>query len=201
MKIRIFGIILLAALSFNAFGQYENPDKTPDVESSKKKGINMDSKWFFGGNLGMSFGTYYSYVELAPWAGYKLSKWFWPGAGPMYLYQKASYNVYVDRSSLYGLKTLAYINVINNIGDYLPINLGSIFVYTEDDIIQVHLKRTFGDGSILQDQNWTNVFLLGGGLRFPLGQRGGISLLCLWDLSQSVYYRYNNPIIRVGFDF
>ena len=201
MKTRILGVILMVALSYSVFGQYEDPNKNPETETKKKEGINLDSKWFFGGNLGMSFGTYSSYVEIAPTVGYKLSKWFWPGAGPMYIYQKLTFLNEQDKLSIYGVKTFAYINLLNNLEDYLPINLGSVFAYTEDQFINVNLKATLGDGSIYQENNFANVFLVGGGLRFPFGKRGGLSVFCMWDLSQSIYYHYDNPVIRIGFDF
>jgi hypothetical protein len=38
-------------------------------------------------------------------------------------------------------------------------------------------------------------------MRYPIGQKGGVSLLVLWDISQNPYYYYQNPEIRLGFSF
>ena len=48
---------------------------------------------------------------------------------------------------------------------------------------------------------WIDNFLIGGGLRQPLGENASIYLLILWDVTQNEYSPHTNPFIRVGFIF
>ncbi len=196
----LIGILLLVLTNSYLVAQYENPGESEEeTKKEQKRSRYHDSKFFFGGNLGLSFGTY-TYIEIAPLAGYKITPRLWAGLGPKYMYLKQD-NYY--ETSIYGLKTFASFTIFKNIGETIPINIGDIFIYIEDEILSLEeiyydpINYVYYKG----DRNWHNIILLGGGMRFPIGQRSGFSIFVLWGLSEDAELLYSNPEIRIGFDF
>jgi hypothetical protein len=44
--------------------------------------------------------------------------------------------------------------------------------------------------------------MVGGGYRFPMGDKAALNLLVMWELTNSQYTPYTtNPIIRLGVNF
>jgi hypothetical protein len=87
---------------------------------------------------------------------------------------------------------------------YLPINLGSIFAYAENELLNIekiylnlNTNKYFTSGNRL----WIDNLLLGGGLRQPIGKRSSFSLLILWDVTENSYSPHSNPILRMGLYF
>jgi hypothetical protein len=202
MKIKkyIF-IFLLLSTWISAIAQYEYPGDTEESEDGKKqkKGWYKESKLFFGGNLGLSFGTY-TYIELSPIAGYRITPRLSAGLGPKYMYIKE--RGYYE-TSIYGAKVFALFSIFKNINEKINIGIGDIFVYAENE--SLNIEPMYWDPStnsyFAGKRGWVNITLLGGGLRFPLGQRSGFSIIVLWDISQNPYYSYPNPEIRLSVDF
>lgn len=193
-------IIPLFLLSSIIKAQYENPDgEGNENQKEQKRSKYQESKFFFGGNLGLSFGTY-TYIEIAPLAGYKITPRLWAGLGPKYMYLKQK-NYY--ETSIYGLKTFATFTIFKNISETININIGDIFVHIENEILS--LEEIYFDpinyAYFKGNRNWHNIILAGGGMRFPLGMRGGISIYALWGFTKDAELLYSNPEIRIGFDF
>jgi hypothetical protein len=150
----------------------------------------------------MSFGTI-TYIEVAPMVGYQVLERLSVGLGPHYIYQsvKASpYNPYSYQTHSYGLKGFARFSLITNAEEFLPIKLFSeLFVHTEyeglsmDKAYYVPLS-TDGDRIIFQG------FLVGGGLSQRVGMYNTISITILWNINESTYSPYSNPIFRVSFN-
>ena len=205
-------IFLLLSTCISAIAQYEYPDENEESDNGKKKqktGWYRDSKLFFGGNLGLSFGTY-TYVEVAPIVGYRITPRLSAGLGPKYMYIKES--SYYE-TSIYGVKTFALFSIFKNLNETINIGIGDIFVYAESEFLNVEPGRLVDYYSSVppyqylysvyekDPRRWLNVTLIGGGLRFPLGARAGFSILVLWDVTQSPYYSYSNPELRISVDF
>lgn len=202
MKIKKFIFIFLLLITWiSAIAQYEYPGDTKESEDGKKqkKGWYKESKLFFGGNLGLSFGTY-TYIELSPIAGYRITPRLSAGLGPKYMYIKE--RGYYE-TSIYGAKVFALFSIFKNINEKINIGIGDIFVYAENE--SLNIEPMYWDPStnsyFAGKRGWVNITLLGGGLRFPLGQRSGFSIIILWDISQNPYYSYPNPEIRLSVDF
>jgi hypothetical protein len=171
--------------------QYDYPGETTEEEhKEQKRSRYQESKFFFGGNLGLSFGTY-TYIEIAPLVGYKVIPRLWVGLGPKYMYMKQK-DLY--ETSIYGFKTFASFTVFQNISETIPINLGDVFIYAENESLNF-------ESYIYNERKWVNIMLVGGGMRFPIGQRSGLSILVLWDVTQNPEYRYLNPEMRIQFHF
>jgi len=218
MKIKKYlFIFLLFSTCFSAIAQYEYPGDTETKEDGKKqkKGWYKESKLYFGGNLGLSFGTY-TYVEIAPLVGYRITPRLSAGLGPKYMYIKES-NYY--ETNIYGAKTFALFSIFKNINETINIGIGDIFVYGESEFFNVepgHYVTVYYPPAYFPDldylvpkyikyqkdsRRWLNVTLIGGGLRFPLGGRAGFSIMALWDVTQNPYYSYSNPELRISVDF
>jgi hypothetical protein len=200
---RYLMLLAFVSLSFiHGMGQYENPDDTGESEKNDGKGGKSrysESRFFFGGNLGLSFGTY-TYIEIAPLAGYKITPRLWAGLGPKYMYirQRDYYE-----NSIYGLKTFASFTILKDISETININLGDIFVYGENETLNLApLYYSILTGQYFTgERSWYNITLIGGGMRFPIGPRAGFSIMALWDITQNPEYHYSNPEIRISVDF
>jgi hypothetical protein len=200
-RLNYITVVLLIFLGTRSvFAQYDYPgEKDEETKKEQKHGKYYDSKFFIGGNLGLSFGTY-TYIELAPLAGYKITPRLWAGLGPKYMYWKMR-NYY--ETSVYGLKTFASFTILKDISETINIGIGDIFIYLEDETLS--LEEIYYDPVnyvyFKGNRNWHNILLAGGGMRFPLGTRGGLSIYALWGLTKSAELLYSNPEIRIGFDF
>ncbi len=180
--------------------QYDYPGQGEEDDANKKKerkGNYAESRFFFGGNLGLSFGSY-TYIELAPIAGYRITPRLAAGIGPKYMYIKSK-GLY--ETNLYGLKGFASFTIFKNISETINIGLGDIFAWAENETINTERFYPTPGGYASAGRFWYNITLVGGGLRFPIGARGGFSLMALWDVTQNPEYSYQNPEIRMIFDF
>jgi hypothetical protein len=202
MKIKKYLILILFLFaSLSVIAQYDYPEDTEESEEvkNKKKGWYRDSKLFFGGYFGLSFGTY-TYIELAPIVGYRIVPRLAVGLGPKYMYIKE--RSYYE-TSVYGIKTFAQFAIFKNINETINIGIGDIFIYAENESLNIEPMYwdPYTNTYIRGDRGWVNITLIGGGLRFPIGERAGFSIMVLWDVSQNPYYQYTNPEIRLSFEF
>jgi hypothetical protein len=105
-------------------------------------------------------------------------------------------------SSVYGFKTFAYFAILDNINEMTNLGIGSIFLYTENEVLSIRPPEYSSLGYYYAgDRNWYDILLAGGGIRVPLGSRAGFSLIALWGLTPSAEILYSNPEIRLSFDF
>jgi hypothetical protein len=209
----ILGILLLPSLGHYLNAQYDNPDavvsdekengkrkdnENQQPESERKSGLlSEESRVFFGGNVGLSFGTY-TYIEIAPVIGYKFTKRFWGGLGPEYIYSREK-NLDLEMS-IYGLRTFASFAVLDNIDEVINLNIGSIFLYAENELLNMRPLEYDGTYYYLGNRGWYDMLLAGVGIRMPIGSRSGISIIVLWGLTESTEMLYSNPEIRLSID-
>lgn len=133
---------------------------------------------FYGGNFGLMFGTI-TYVELSPLIGYKITERLSFGPGVSYIYMKD--NRYDLSTSIYGGRLFARYNIT----DYL-------FGHGEYEVLNLETPY-----SLKGRTNLTSIFI-GGGYRQSLGDRSFLTIMGLWNINDSAYSIYRNPIIRVG---
>lgn len=195
-------LLIFSLLCSVSKAQYEYPgDDEQDGKKPKKEksGWYRDSKLFIGGVPGIMFGSL-TYIELPLYAGYKITPYFWAGAGPFYEYYKD--NSIDIETSVYGGKMFAQLFVIKNLEEKIRINLGDIFVYAESSMLNIepYYWDMYYNRYYKMDRKWINVTLVGFGFRYPIGHRSGFSLNILWDITQNPEYSYPNPEIRIGFD-
>jgi hypothetical protein len=142
---------------------------------------------FFGGNLGLQFGSDQTYVEVAPLIGYKFSERFESGLNLKYIYYKVHPDNYLNYSTnIYGGGPFARFFVYEG-----------LFVHTEYELLNMDVPKLYGG---YERKNINSVFV-GGGYRQMLGDQSAIDIMLLYNVNESTYSPYNNPIIQFGFAF
>lgn len=192
MKKGILIFTILCGLLLSAEGQ----DEMMMDEMPTRKG-----KFFLIPEFWLSFGSS-TYIEVAPLLGYHALERLIVGAGPHYAYRSVKVsptNPYSYQTHAFGLKGFARFVIITNAEQFLPINLLSdIFVHAEYEGTSleqnVYLQPT-DQGRFI----YHGIFL-GGGFNQRIGMYNSVSFTVLWDVNQSFYSPYSNPIFRVGFN-
>lgn len=178
----------------------EEADSSEDTPSAEQKAEdNIWSKIVYGGNLGLSFGSY-TFVSVSPAVGYKVNKNLVVGTGFIYRYFEWNQavnsrgqlvNVEGYSNEIYGPKFFTQFFFADRFF------VGSQFEYLNHDIM---LYRNQGPPE--PENTWTPVLFLEGGLRQNLGRKGfavvGLRINVLHDFD-SPYATNWMPV--VGFYF
>ena len=172
------------------------------IPINAREKVPLKEKIFFGGNIGLQFGTI-TQIEISPIAGYRITPRWSAGLGVKYEYYKDNSYLPEIETNIYGGKTFTSYLLLKDLGEIIPgiSNIG-ISGYLEYEALSLETEyfdvlNEFPD----QDRFIYHSFLLGGGLRFPVGNRSSVSLYLLWNLNESSNSPYTNPIVRIGFEF
>lgn len=186
LKIICLFILFFSLESKLVFSQ-EFVQSDVDASISKDGGFNSDNL-IFGGGLGFQFGTS-TIINVAPQVGYRFTEKLSFGVGVTYLHYASSLPPAFS-TSIYGG---------NVFGSYLIFE--NVFVRAEYELLS--LESRYFNPFISSDQERFNVssMLVGGGYRFQLGERSYLNLLVMWNLNESQYSPYTNPVIRMNFEF
>ena len=164
---------------------------------------------FFGGNFGLMIGTSYTDIEVSPHVGYFITPRLSAGIGVTYKYYNEKIRVWTDlgwqdfrfETHIWGGRLFANYVIINDVNEWVPFlpNM-RIFAHTEYEALSFE-KRMFERDA--KGRELVHSFLVGGGLRFPMGRRSSFNLAVLWKLNSSqlndIYG--SGPIFRIGFNF
>ncbi|BDD00047.1 hypothetical protein [Persicobacter psychrovividus] len=179
LKKTILFLLLTVPLSFAAFAQvnYVAEEKPP-----------LKDRLFFGGNLGLSFGTITS-IEVSPLVGVMINPKLSAGGGFVYQYFQDKRFTETYSSSIYGGRAFVRYNLIQN-----------FFLRGEYEVLNLEVGSVTPNGFELK-REWIPSTFLGAGYFQPFGQRGGISFAVLYNLT---FDRDRSPyaepyVIRVGF--
>lgn len=153
-----------------------------------QKGFSWD-RVVFGGNFGAGFSSFESVVALSPSVGYRFTEKFTAGAGIIYQYQSIklpgfnfSFNNYGGR--LYGTY---------QINDFL-------IAHTEYESLNLEYIRFNGLGNPDGTSRRTiGSWFVGGGYRQFISRNSVVDLMVLYNLTETPFTPYSNPVIRVGF--
>ena len=191
MKERALIFMLILLVAFNAaFAQEE--------EATEKKGFDKN-KLFFGGSLGLSFGSY-TFINISPQVGYRFNRTFAAGVGinGQYSSYKTDYNdPAFDYKEQYGMVGL------NIFGRIYPIDF--IMLQLQPELNYTWGSLSFYDGT--PERKLDNKFvpsLLGGvGAGIPAG-RGAFIVMAQYDLLQQERSPYGSSVFfqfgyNVGF--
>jgi hypothetical protein len=179
-KIGILIIGFLFASLIVASGQSVREQKPP-----------LRERMFFGGSLGLQFGTYTD-IQVSPMVGLWLRPRIAIAAGPNFRYYK--FQGY--ESTMYGGNAYVQFVPVQDINNAIPIGLHmGIFLHLEDDLLN------FDDPYVENTRVTVNTVLGGFGIRQMLGQRSSLNLMFLWAFNESRYDLYSNPEIRLSFSF
>lgn len=165
---------LFAFFSIQLSAQYQNPD----FKSNSDFWQNVQ----FGGGLGLSIGSGYTDISVAPSAIYNVNEYFAVGLGAQYTYVKVknSYN-----SNLYGGSLITLFNPIPEIQ-----------LSAELEQLRVNLKGVGNNN--FSDNFWNTGLFLGAGYRsgnVTIGARYNV----LYKEDQGAYSDAFMPFVRFYF--
>jgi hypothetical protein len=141
-------------------------------------------KVFLGGTAGLQFGTS-TFIDISPLVGYRFTESFSAGVGGTYQYFRYKTQVYSLETNVYGGRVFGRYFFLEN-----------FFAHTEYEVLNL-------EAFDLTPTQRVNVgsLLAGGGLIQRFGNNSGVTLMVLYNFTESYYTPYRNPIIRVGFIF
>lgn len=190
MKYRFFfdylykGVLSLTLifLSEITLGQIYNPNYR---ENTKPKN-SFASHLYFGGGLGLQFGTA-TLVEISPLVGYKITPKFSIGVSPTYKYYGYNYAGYGKiKTNVFGGSIFSRYFIFEN-----------VFAHVEYETL-AYTTREPNQTAYMQQYD---SFFVGGGYNQRIGDKSAMYILVLWNLNDTQYSPYTNPVIRVGFSF
>jgi len=148
-----------------------------------RKENDFKSRLFFGGGLGLQFGSI-TLIEISPLVGYKVTPKFSIGVSPTYKYYK--YNAYYGNveTNVFGGSIFSRYSIFEN-----------VFAHVEYETLFYNIQEP---GYPTSRQQF-NSFFVGGGYNQNIGGNSAMYILLLWNLNDTPDSPYVNPIIRVGF--
>lgn len=156
------------------------------------------SRVFLGGNLGMQFGSV-TLIDVSPMIGYRLTESVDLGISLTYKYYNyKDYFYYVQGNKYYDLET----NILGGgfFGRYHFTE--SFFAHAEVEYLNFNYGnyKVYNNGVVKETQNVdvTSIFV-GGGIKQAIGRNSFFTLMILYNLNETTYSPYTNPIIRAGF--
>lgn len=189
MKLKILIIIFINLITISIFAQTEEDPAVKDLQ--------FNQRLVYGGGFGLQFGNV-TLVDLSPTIGYRLTDQLTLGTGVSYKYNhindytldQNSGRWYDYRSNIYGGSIWGRYYLLRN-----------IFAHAE--IEQLRINYNYTSVSSILPTNVSNgvdvtSVLVGGGYRQPLGGHVYFNILILFNLNETDFTPYNNPIIRAG---
>jgi hypothetical protein len=131
--------------------------RSADAQGTGKR--SFGDRIYFGGNFGLSFGSYSSEVELSPIIGYKITERLSGGVGLTYIYfrSKDPYTHYTYETNIYGGDVFARYFVTEN-----------LFAYVETGGLNLDVPSPFYPYRL--SKQWVQDFLIGGGYSSQMGE-------------------------------
>ena len=156
------------------------------TRSTPKEKWSFKDRTYFGGNLGLSFGTVTS-VQVEPWMGVFLDerKKLSAGVGITYWYYRDSRFTPELESNSYGYRVFSRYRVLQ-----------PVYLHAEYSNQSFEIINRF-DGS--NDRQWVPFLLVGGGYVSSLGGRSSVFIQVLWDVLQDPNSPYGGqPFFSMG---
>ncbi len=168
----------------------ESTNAKPTQQASKS---NFWDRTRFGGNLGLSFGTF-TYVNVSPRMYFVATEKLWLGAGLTFIYSKDNRSnlppTYDPEQFVYGLNLLATYQLIGPVflqAEYEPLNFERLAYIPGTDIFET-------------ERVWVHGLFLGGGISQRVG-RGMMFISVLYNVTYTNAEQsyYAQPyVVRIG---
>jgi hypothetical protein len=143
---------------------------------------NFRDRVFVGGNVGFQFGTV-TFAEVSPLIGYRFTDKISAGIGATYQYYRYKDPTYQLETNVYGGRVFGRYFFT----DYL-------FAHAEYEYLNLETYNFYPTKRL-----WVESFLVGGGYFQRISDsNSGIYIMLLYNLTESIYTPYSNPIIRIG---
>ncbi len=141
----------------------------------------LSDKIFFGGNLGLQFGTV-TFADISPLVGYRFTDKISAGVGITYQYYHYKDRYINFETNVYGGRVFGRYNFTESFFAHLE------YEYLNLETFDFPGKR-IDVGSLLGGVGYMQHF----------GRNSGIMAMVLYNFTESAYTPYSNPIFRVGF--
>ena len=189
MKIKILIIVLFNLVTVLSFAQREEDPAVKDLQ--------FNQRLVYGGGFGMQFGNV-TLLDFSPTIGYRVSDQLTLGTGISYKYNYIKgYTLDPNSGRWYDYNSNIYGGSIW--GRYYL--LQNIFAHVEIEQLRIDYKYTSvssTEPTMVKNGIDVTSVLVGGGYRQPLGGRVFFNILVLFNLNETDFTPYNNPIIRAG---
>jgi len=173
--------ILLGFISIGALAQIDVDDQSNW----------MDRVYFGGGGSfggGTSNGIKYTYLSVSPVVGYMVTSQFSAGSG--FIYQRTSYSDIKFTYDQYGIMP------------FVRYNFNNFFVTAEYNYINLPLMSYSNLGYKVDARVYRSRMFLGAGFSQPLGGRGRINAMVMYDVLYQPNSGFYSPLVyRVFFSF
>ena len=169
-------LLVWCIICFRSYGQ----DSTMIRKNPLKK--NFWEKVYVGGNVGFQFGTV-TFAEVSPLVGYQFTEKITAGIGVTYQYYRYKDRFYELTTNVYGARVFGryfFTSYLFGHVEYEYLNLEAFDFYPTR---RVDVESVLVGGGYFQ--------------RFGMGN-SGIYLMLLYNLTESAYTPYTNPILRIG---
>ena len=184
---RLLSLLLVSMFGLQSLAQDTEPPLPPSQNNEKPKEPFKD-RLFLSPVLGLQFGTV-TVINISPKIGYRITDKFASGLGATYVYVKdntfKSYG-YTYESNIYGGSVFSQYQVLEQVR-----------LYAEYELLSL---ETFNSTNFDISRRLVPSLLAGGGYTSPIGANSSMQLMVLFDLIESPYSIYQNPVIRVGFN-
>lgn len=168
------------------------------IAQDAEEGEGGNSKFFGGGNFGLSFGRY-TLISLNPQVGYRFNRFLGAGLGLNLVYASQK------QKDVYGNNYYKMVQGITGLNTFVR------FYPTQRFMIQVQPEANYIFGKEIYYQPVKETYkldteiipslLIGGGMVTPTG-RGAAMFTVMYDVLQKPGSPYGNrPIVNVGYNF
>lgn len=191
-------ISLLALISFSVIsGQKSKEDQFPYDQSSGDETPPVKDRLFFGGSLGLMFGTITD-IQVSPVIGFWVLPRIAVAAGPTYRYYKDP----IDRTALYGGRGYLQFYIIQDLNSVLPMGVHTgFFLHIEDELLSLKTSFWKNPPPYKTDRFYVNTVLAGPGISQQVGRRASMNFMLLWPLNDPIYEIYSKPELKISFLF
>jgi hypothetical protein len=167
------------------------------AQSVREEAPPLKERLFFGGNIGLQFGTITD-IQVAPVVGLWVLPRLAVALGPDYHFFKYQ-NL---QTNIYGGKGYMEFVIFQNINKVIPMGSNTgIFIHVEDELLSLESAFWKEQNTYTSERFYINTILAGPGLSQQIGRRASLNIMFLWALNDSGYGIYGNPDIRVSFTF
>ena len=162
----------------------ESVQPQPKEKKQKKQKQPLGQRMYFGGSLGLTFGSY-TRIGLYPLAAYKFTPKLSGGVKVLYEYVKDNYYTPAYESSNYGGSLFTRYRLFP-----------SLYLHAEYEAVNFELYSFNGE----RYRDWVPFFYVGGGYSQNLGGNSWLNMQVLFDVIQDPGspYRVWQPIMSVG---
>lgn len=183
MKKIILFILFIVPVSVFSQGFYSSNDTLKTEKKLTFKPENLA----FGGGLGLQFGTL-TRIEVSPQVGYWFTQRVIAGLNMTYQYYRLKDPAYTIETSIYGGGTFGRFFFTQN-----------IFAHAEIESLNIEFADSYPPYDL--SRKWITSYFVGGGFMQRFSKKGGVYMMLLWNLNQTIESPYSNPVIRGGILF